>query len=63
MAAFVIGPLLAGLAVAAAGPVLPVAADAASFAILAARHRARRAAHSMARRPAHPAGLSSMIIV
>ena len=35
MAAFVIGPLLAGLAVAAAGPALPVAADAASFAILA----------------------------
>jgi hypothetical protein len=35
MAAFVIGPLLAGVAVAAAGPALPVAADAASFAILA----------------------------
>ncbi len=35
MAAFVIGPLLAGLAVAAAGPALPVIADAASFAILA----------------------------
>jgi predicted MFS family arabinose efflux permease len=35
MAAFVIGPLLAGLAVAAAGPAVPVAADAASFAILA----------------------------
>jgi len=35
MAAFVIGPLLAGLAVAAAGPALPVAADAASFVILA----------------------------
>jgi hypothetical protein len=35
MAAFVIGPLLAGLAVAAAGPALPVAADAGSFAILA----------------------------
>jgi hypothetical protein len=35
MAAFVIGPLLAGLAVAAAGPALPVAADAVSFAILA----------------------------
>src|SRR5215467_2516771 len=35
MAAYVIGPLLAGLAVAAAGPALPVAADAASFAILA----------------------------
>jgi len=35
MAAFVIGPLLAGLVVAAAGPALPVAADAASFAVLA----------------------------
>jgi MFS transporter, DHA3 family, macrolide efflux protein len=35
MAAYVIGPLLAGLAVTAAGPALPVAADAASFAILA----------------------------
>jgi hypothetical protein len=35
MAAYVIGPLLASLAVAAAGPALPVAADAASFAILA----------------------------
>jgi hypothetical protein len=36
MAAYVIGPLLAGLLVAVAGPALPVAADAASFAILAA---------------------------
>ncbi|HTZ24709.1 MAG TPA: MFS transporter [Streptosporangiaceae bacterium] len=35
MAAYVIGPLLAGLAVAVAGPAVPVAADAASFAILA----------------------------
>jgi len=35
MAAFVIGPLLAGVAVAAAGPALPIAADAGSFAILA----------------------------
>jgi hypothetical protein len=35
MAAYIIGPLLAGLAVAAAGPAVPVAADAASFAILA----------------------------
>ena len=35
MAAYVIGPLLAGLLVAAAGPALPIAADAASFAILA----------------------------
>jgi Major Facilitator Superfamily len=35
MAAFVIGPLMAGLLAAAAGPALPLAADAASFAILA----------------------------
>ena len=35
MAAFVVGPLLASLAVTAAGPALPVTADAASFAILA----------------------------
>jgi len=35
MAAFVIGPLLAGLAVAVAGPAVPVAADAASFVVLA----------------------------
>jgi MFS family permease len=34
MAAYVVGPLLAGLAV-AVGPALPVAADAASFAVLA----------------------------
>jgi len=34
MAAYVVGPLLAGVLVAAAGPALPVAADAASFAIL-----------------------------
>jgi predicted MFS family arabinose efflux permease len=35
MAAYVIGPLLAGLAVTVAGPALPVAADAASFTVLA----------------------------
>jgi hypothetical protein len=35
MAAYVIGPLLAGLLVAGAGPALPIAVDAASFAILA----------------------------
>ena len=35
MAAFVIGPMLAGLAVATVGPAVPVAADAASFAVLA----------------------------
>jgi Major Facilitator Superfamily len=35
MAAYVVGPLLAGLVVAVAGPAVPVAADAASFAVLA----------------------------
>lgn len=35
MASFVIGPLLAGVAVAVAGPAVPIAADAASFAVLA----------------------------
>jgi hypothetical protein len=35
MAAYVIGPVLAGVAVAFAGPALPVTADAASFAVLA----------------------------
>ena len=35
MAAFVIGPMLAGLAVATVGPAVPVAADAASFVVLA----------------------------
>jgi hypothetical protein len=35
MASYVIGPLLAGLAVAAAGPAMPITADAASFAVLA----------------------------
>jgi hypothetical protein len=34
--AYVVGPLLAGLIVAAAGPAVPIAADAASFALLAA---------------------------
>lgn len=33
--AYVVGPLLAGLVVAAAGPAVPIAADAASFALLA----------------------------
>jgi len=33
--AYVVGPLLAGLVVAAAGPAVPIAADAASFAVLA----------------------------
>jgi hypothetical protein len=42
MAAFVIGPLLAGLLVAAVGPALPVPADAASFAILAVAAAAPR---------------------
>jgi hypothetical protein len=51
MAALVIGPLLAGLLVAAAGPALPVAADAASFAI-----RAVAAATARGHRPtARPA--------
>lgn len=35
MAAYVVGPILAGLAVAVAGPALPITADAASFAVLA----------------------------
>jgi|HubBroStandDraft_2_1064218.scaffolds.fasta_scaffold40392_2 MFS family permease len=48
MAAYVIGPLLAGLAVAAAGPALPLAADAASFAVLAAAAAATRAAPKQA---------------
>jgi MFS family permease len=43
MAAYVIGPLLAGLAVASAGPALPVAADAGSFAILAVAAATARA--------------------
>ena len=34
-AAYVVGPLLAGLVVAAAGPAVPIAADAASFAVVA----------------------------
>jgi predicted MFS family arabinose efflux permease len=33
--AYIVGPLLAGLVVAAAGPAVPIAADAASFAVLA----------------------------
>jgi hypothetical protein len=51
MAAFVIGPLLAGLAVAAGGPALPVAADAVSFAILAVAAATARG-HSSTARPA-----------
>jgi MFS family permease len=35
MASYIIGPLLAGLALATAGPASPIAADAASFAVLA----------------------------
>src|SRR6516162_6691546 len=51
MAAFVIGPLLAGLAVTAGGPALPVAADAISFAILAMTAATVRG-HSRTARPA-----------
>jgi hypothetical protein len=51
MAAFVIGPLLAGLAEAAGGPALPVAADAISFAILAVTAATVRG-HSRTARPA-----------
>jgi hypothetical protein len=65
MAAFVIGPLLAGLAVAAAGPALPVAADAASFAILAvaaltARGHPRTAGSSDAGRPDRARGFAAI---
>ena len=49
MAAFVIGPLLAGLLVAAAGPALPVAADAASFVILAVAAATARGQRRIAR--------------
>ncbi|MBV9100678.1 MAG: MFS transporter [Candidatus Dormibacteraeota bacterium] len=52
MASFVIGPVLAGLAVALAGPGLPVAVDAASFAVLAV-------AALTARGAATPAGEAS----
>jgi hypothetical protein len=57
MAAYVVGPLFAGLAVAAAGPAVPVAADAASFGILAvaaatARTQPRRARSAGAGSPA-----------
>jgi Major Facilitator Superfamily len=45
MAAFVIGPALAGLAAAAAGPALPVTADAGSFAILAVTAATIRTRH------------------
>jgi MFS family permease len=65
MAAFVIGPLLAGLAVATAGPALPVAADAASFAILAiaaatARGHPRAAASADAERPDRARGFATI---
>ena len=65
MAAFVIGPLLAGLAVAAAGPALPVAADAASFAILAmaaatARGHPRTAGSADASQPDRARGLAAI---
>ena len=56
MAAFVIGPLLAGLAVAAAGPALPAAADAPSFAILAVAAATARG-HPRTAGPADAGGL------
>jgi predicted MFS family arabinose efflux permease len=49
MAAYIIGPLLAGLVVAAAGPAVPVAADAASFAILATAAATARSRPATAR--------------
>jgi hypothetical protein len=55
MAAFVVGPLLAGLAVAAAGPALPLAADAASFAVLAVT-ASMAGGHPRAARPAEAGG-------
>jgi predicted MFS family arabinose efflux permease len=65
MAAFVIGPLLAGLAVAAAGPALPIAADAASFAILAiaaatARGHPRTAGSADAGQPDRAQGFAAI---
>jgi hypothetical protein len=65
MAAYVVGPLLAGLAVAAAGPALPVAADAASFAILAvaaamARGHARTAGSAAADEPDRARGFAAI---
>jgi hypothetical protein len=65
MAAFVIGPLLAGLAVAAAGPALPIAADAASFAILAvaaamARGHPRTAGSADAGQPDRARGFAAI---
>jgi hypothetical protein len=52
MAAYVVGPLVAGLAVTAGGPALPVAIDAASFAVLAvAAAAARGGSPDPARRP------------
>jgi hypothetical protein len=65
MAAFVIGPVLAGLLVTAAGPALPVAADAASFAILAvaaamARGHARTAVPADAGEPDRARGFAAI---
>jgi MFS family permease len=65
MASFVFGPLLAGLAVAAAGPALPVAADAASFAILAiaaatARGNTRAARPAAAAEPGRSGGFAAI---
>jgi predicted MFS family arabinose efflux permease len=65
MAAYVIGPLLAGLAVAVAGPALPVAADAASFAILAVaaatvRNRPKSTGPAEAGRPDRARGFAAI---
>lgn len=65
MAAFVIGPLLAGLLVAAAGPALPIAANAASFALLAlaaatARGRPTTAACADAGQPGRAQGFRAI---
>jgi len=65
MAAYVVGPLLAGLAVAAAGPALPVTADAVSFAILAVaaatvRGHPRTAGFAESGQPDRAAGFSAI---
>lgn len=54
MAALIIGPMLAGLAVTLAGPALAIAADAATFAVLAVT-AARAPTRSRARAAQHPA--------
>ncbi|HEY2509069.1 MAG TPA: MFS transporter [Streptosporangiaceae bacterium] len=66
MAAYVIGPLLAGLAVATVGPAVPIAADAASFAVLAvaaaaARGRPRAAELAGAAEPERVRGFTVIV--